>query len=173
MMPAQRTSRRAFLRAGVAVGGGLLLDFSLPCVLGARANPARSAATLNAFVQISNDGIVTIISKNPEIGQGIKTMLPMLIAEELDVDWGDVRVEQAVSDPEKYGVQFAGGRRATPLNWEPLRRVGAAGRQMLMSAAAQSWAVPVSECETASGKVIHVPTKRTLSYGRLATKAAT
>ncbi|MDP9010273.1 MAG: molybdopterin-dependent oxidoreductase [Pseudomonadota bacterium] len=166
-------SRRAFLRAGVAVGGGLLLDFSLPRTLSARANSSSSESMLNAFVQISNDGVVTIISKNPEIGQGIKTMLPMLIAEELDVDWGDVRIEQALSDPAKYGVQFAGGSRATPLNWEPLRRVGAAGRQMLMSAAAQSWAVPVSECETASGKVIHVPTKRTLSYGRLATKAAT
>jgi isoquinoline 1-oxidoreductase beta subunit len=172
MMPAQRTSRRAFLRASVAVGGGLLLDFSLPGVLGARANPASSAATLNAFVQISNDGIVTIISKNPEIGQGIKTMLPMLIAEELDVDWGDVRVEQAVSDPEKYGQQFAGGSRATPLNYEALRRVGAAGRQMLIRAASRRWSVPQSECETASGKVIHVPTKRSLPYGQLASEAA-
>jgi isoquinoline 1-oxidoreductase beta subunit len=166
-------SRRAFLRAGVAVGGGLLLDFSLPGVLNARANSSSAASTLNAFVQVSNDGIVTIISKNPEIGQGIKTMLPMLIAEELDVEWGDVRIEQALSDPAKYGVQFAGGSRATPLNWDALRRVGAAGRQMLMSAAAQSWAVPVSECETASGHVVHPPTKRTLSYGRLASKAAT
>jgi isoquinoline 1-oxidoreductase beta subunit len=166
-------SRRAFLRAGVAVGGGLLLDFSLPGVLNARANSSSAESTLNAFVQVANDGIVTITSKNPEIGQGIKTMLPMLIAEELDVDWGDVRIEQALSDPAKYGVQFAGGSRATPLNWDALRRVGAAGRQMLMSAAAQSWAVPVSECETASGKVVHAPTKRTLSYGRLASKAAT
>jgi isoquinoline 1-oxidoreductase beta subunit len=168
-----RESRRAFLRAGVAVGGGLLLDFSLPGVVTARADSAASASTLNAFVQIANDGVVTIISKNPEIGQGIKTMLPMLIAEELDVDWADVRIEQALSDPAKYGVQFAGGSRATPLNWEALRRVGAAGRQMLMSAAAQSWSVPISECETTSGKVVHVPTHRSLSYGRLASKAAT
>jgi len=170
---AKDESRRAFLRAGVAVGGGLLLDFSLPGVLNARGNASSSPSTLNAFVQIANDGAVTIISKNPEIGQGIKTMLPMLIAEELDVDWSDVHIEQALSDPNKYGVQFAGGSRATPLNWEALRRVGAAGRQMLMNAAAQTWSVPVSECETASGKVVHVPTKRTLSYGRLASKAAT
>jgi isoquinoline 1-oxidoreductase beta subunit len=169
----QGESRRAFLRAGVAVGGGLLLDFSLPRAVSARTDSPSSESTLNAFVQISNDGIVTIISKNPEIGQGIKTMLPMLIAEELDVDWGAVRIEQAFNDPAKYGRQVAGGSRATPLNWDALRRVGAAGRQMLMSAAAQGWAVPLSECETVSGKVVHVPTKRTLSYGRLAAKAAT
>jgi isoquinoline 1-oxidoreductase beta subunit len=166
-------SRRAFLRAGVAVGGGLLLDFSLPGVLGARENSAQPGSTLNAFVQISNDGAVTIMSKNPEIGQGIKTMLPMLIAEELDVDWARVRIEQALSEPARYGVQFAGGSRATPLNWEPLRRVGAAGRQMLISAAAQIWSVPVAECATESGTVIHVPTKRSFHYGRLAPVAAT
>jgi isoquinoline 1-oxidoreductase subunit beta len=166
-------SRRAFLRASVAVGGGLLLDFSLPGALLARDNSSQAASTLNAFVQISDDGIVTIVSKNPEIGQGIKTMLPMLIAEELDVDWASVRIEQALSDPARYGVQFAGGSRATPLNWEPLRRVGAAARQMLMSAAAQTWSVPVSECDTESGTVIHKPTRRLLRYGRLASKAAT
>ncbi|HEX3914723.1 MAG TPA: molybdopterin cofactor-binding domain-containing protein [Steroidobacteraceae bacterium] len=165
-------SRRAFLRASVAVGGGLLLDFSLPGVLRARENSRQAASTLNAFVQISTDGAVTIVSKNPEIGQGIKTMLPMLIAEELDVDWASVRIEQALSDPARYGRQFAGGSRATPLNWQPLRQVGAAARQMLMSAAAQGWSVPVSECDTESGKVIHVPSKRRLSYGSLASKAA-
>jgi isoquinoline 1-oxidoreductase beta subunit len=166
-------SRRAFLRASIAVGGGLLLDFSLSGVLQARDDSQKAANTLNAFVQIANDGAVTIWSKNPEIGQGIKTMLPMLIAEELDVDWASVRIEQAPSDPARYGLQFAGGSRATPLNWEPLRRVGAAARQMLMSAAAQIWSVPVSECDTESGTVIHTPTKRRLSYGRLASKAAT
>lgn len=165
-------SRRAFLRASIAVGGGLLLDFSLPGVLHARAGSPQTASTLNAFVHISNDGAVAIVSKNPEIGQGIKTMLPMLIAEELDVDWASVRIEQALSDPARYGLQFAGGSRATPLNWEPLRRVGAAARQMLMTAAAQTWSVPVSECATESGNVIHIPTKRRLGYGRVASKAA-
>ena len=125
------TSRRAFLSAGAAVGGGLLLDFSLGVAgQGARAaatQPPPNGAALNAYVRISSDGAVTIMSKNPEIGQGIKTMLPMLIAEELDVDWRDVRIEQAPFDPERYGRQFAGGSRATPINWEPLRRVGAAG----------------------------------------------
>src|ERR1700689_5494504 len=102
-------SRRAFLRAGVAVGGGLLLEFSLPAVLNARANASGSPRTLNAFVQISNDGAVSIVSKNPEIGQVLKTMMPMLIAEDLDVNWDDVQIEQARRDPNKYGVQFAGG----------------------------------------------------------------
>ncbi len=166
------SSRRAFLRASLTVGGGLLLDFSIPAALANAGGDSTAPAALNAFVQISSAGIVTIVSKNPEIGQGIKTMLPMLIAEELDVDWSSVRIEQALSDPARYGAQFAGGSRATPLNWEPLRRVGAAARQMLVSAAAQTWSVPAAECETQSGKVIHPRTKRSLSYGRLAAKAA-
>jgi isoquinoline 1-oxidoreductase subunit beta len=166
-------SRRAFLRAGVAVGGGLLLDFSMPGIpLAATSTSQRPPATLNAFVQISNNGMVTIMSKNPEVGQGIKTMLPMLIAEELDVDWAHVRIEQALSDTARYGRQFAGGSRATPLHWEPLRRVGAAGRQMLVTAAAQTWRVPPSECSTSAGVVTHSPSKRSLSYGALATKAS-
>ena len=105
------TSRRAFLRASSLVGGGLLLHATLPAparaaIAGAE---AQQATTLNAFVRITPDGIVTIMSKNPEIGQGIKTMLPMLIAEELDADWGQVRIEQAGLDQAKYGRQFAGG----------------------------------------------------------------
>ncbi len=169
---ANSESRRAFLRAGLAVGGGLLLDFSLPGASRAARSDAPGSASLNAFVQISNDGIVTIMSKNPEIGQGIKTMLPMLIAEELDVEWSSVRIDQALSDPARYGVQFAGGSRATPLNWDALRRVGAAGRQMLLTAAAQGWSVPPAECETRPGKVVHLKTKRSMSYGALASKAA-
>ncbi len=164
-------SRRTFLTAGAAIGGGLLLELSLPLrALGADAGTAES--TLNAFIRIAPDGLVTIVSKNPEIGQGIKTMLPMLIAEELDVDWANVRTEQALSDPAKYGRQFAGGSRATPLHWDPLRRVGAAGRQMLVTAAAQVWAVPIAECATASGSVKHVPSGRTLPYGAIAARAA-
>jgi isoquinoline 1-oxidoreductase beta subunit len=164
-------SRRDFLRASAAVGGGLLLEFSLPVASFAVAPGA--AATLNAYVRIAPDGLVTIISKNPEIGQGIKTMLPMLIAEELDADWANVRTEQAPSDPALYGRQFAGGSRATPLHWEPLRRVGAAARQMLIGAAADEWQVPASECETTPGAVRHRSSGRTLGYGELASRAAT
>jgi isoquinoline 1-oxidoreductase subunit beta len=168
------SSRRAFLKASAALGGGLLLELSLPaCGAGGDAKPLPPAGSeLNAYIRIAPDGLVTIMSKNPEIGQGIKTMLPMLIAEELDVEWKNVRTEQAINDPAKYGRQFAGGSRATPLHWEPLRRVGAAGRQMLLTAAAQTWSVPASECQAAFGTVRHEPTGRTLGYGALAAKAA-
>ena len=168
------TSRRAFLRASSLVGGGLLLHATLPAPARAAISSAETqqATTLNAFVRITPDGNVTIMSKNPEIGQGIKTMLPMLIAEELDADWGRVRIEQAGLDQAKYGRQFAGGSMATPLNWEPLRRVGAAGRQMLVAAAAATWNVPEAECQTESSVVRHTPSGRSLSYGALASKAA-
>ena len=173
--PSVRASRRDFLKVSAAAGGGLLLTVSLPGLArAAETGEARSdAATLNAYVRIAPDNIVTIMSKNPEIGQGIKTMLPMLIAEELDVDWKQVRTEQAKLDPAHYGSQFAGGSMATPLNWDPMRKVGAAARQMLVMAAMQRWNVPESECETASGRVRHKPTGRTVTYGALAAKAAT
>jgi isoquinoline 1-oxidoreductase beta subunit len=171
-------SRRAFLKAGAAAGGGLLLQAVLPplarvAFADTPGAPAGEAAPLNAFIRITPDGIVTIMSKNPEIGQGIKTMLPMVIAEELDADWKDVRIEQAPLDAAKYGAQFAGGSMATPLNYMPLRRVGAAARQMLVAAAAQRWAVPAGECRTDSGVVSHPASGRSLGYGALASAAAT
>ena len=111
--PAAEPSRRAFLKATVAAGGGLLLHATLPPVarvaMAAAAEATGETAGLNAFIRIAPDGIVTIMSKNPEIGQGIKTMLPMVIAEELDVAWSNVRIEQAPLDTAKFGRQFAGG----------------------------------------------------------------
>ena len=163
-------SRRAFLKVAATTSGGLLLSFSFPAL--AATNASAAARVLSAYILLTPDGIVTIAAKNPEIGQGVKTSLPMIIAEELDVDWKDVRIETAAIDSGKFGVQVAGGSTAIPRNWDNLRRVGAAGRQMLMSAAAKTWRVPESELRTASGAVTHIPTGRVLKYGELAGKAA-
>ena len=164
-------TRRAFFQVTALAGGGLLLGSGFaPAARAAR----RGAAFLpNAYIRIDPTGVVTIIAKNPEIGQGVKTSLPMLIAEELDVDWKAVRIEQADADQTKYGRQFAGGSTATPLNYDELRRVGAAARSMLVAAAAATWGVPAADCETASGAVRHAGSGRTLSYGDLTARAAT
>jgi isoquinoline 1-oxidoreductase beta subunit len=160
-------SRRLFLQASLAAGGGLLLTFNLP-----PAAEAAEGAVLNAYIRIAPDGAVTIAAKNPEIGQGVKTMLPMVIAEELDVDWNTVRIEQAPVDAKAYGPQFAGGSQATPLNYDLMRKVGAAGRALLVAAAAEGWGVPPGECQTASGVVHHRPSGRSAPYGSLAAAAA-
>jgi isoquinoline 1-oxidoreductase subunit beta len=168
-------TRRSFMQVSAAAGGGMLIALHLdPAELLAQGPPGAPAVRYDAlaFVKIAPDGIVTITSKNPEIGQGIKNMLPMIIADELDVDWSSVRVVQADADQTKYGAQVAGGSTATPTNWDPMRQVGSAIRQMVLAAAADKWSVPVTELTTASGRVMHASTKRSVGYGELATAAA-
>jgi len=164
--------RRSFLRVSAVAGGGMMLALHLePAELFAQGPPPATFDAL-AFVTINADGTVTIMNKNPEIGQGVKNMLPMIIADELDVDWSSVKVEQAAVDGSKFGAQFAGGSLSTPMNWDPLRQVGAACRQMVLAAAAQKWSVPAGELTTRSGRVSHAASNRSASYGEFAGDAA-
>ena len=160
-------NRREILASVTAAG--LTLNFAVAPKAGAA---AAGVGALNAYVRVAPDGIVTIMAKNPEIGQGIKTSLPMMIAEELDADWKNVRIEQADNDPKTFGRQFAGGSMATPMHWDELRRVGAVARLMLIQAAAQAWNCGPGDCTTEPGSVVHKSGKKR-SYGSLALACAT
>ncbi len=172
-MTRTKINRRSFLHVTALAGGGLMLGLYPKAATALAQVPPRMAPLVPAdFIRIAPSGIVTITAKNTEIGQNVLNTLPMLIAEELDVDWKDVKIVRADAD-NKYGPQFTGGSSATPMNWEPMRQVGAAGRQMLIAAAAQTWGIAATECSTASGRVLHKASNRSASYGELATKAAT
>ena len=165
--------RRSFLKISLLAGGGVMLGLSVEPEAAAqgRGGQPQTPPDAHNYIQVAPDGAVTIMAKNPEVGQGVKTMLPMLIAEELDVDWKHVKVVQADYNEAKYANQSAGGSTATPMNFMPMRQVGAAGRALFVTAAAQTWSVPEAECTTASGRVMHKSGKA-LGYGELATKAA-
>ncbi|MBL9216406.1 MAG: xanthine dehydrogenase family protein molybdopterin-binding subunit [Opitutaceae bacterium] len=168
-------SRREFIRVTTLAGGGFALSLAVPEAGWAQASAGlddtAKVFTPNAFIKITPENIITILAKNPETGQGVKTSLPMIVAEELDVDFSKVVIEQAGLRPD-VGAQSAGGSRSTPENYLALRRAGATARAMLVQAAAQAWNVRVDELETANGVVRHRPTGRTLTYGELATRAA-
>jgi isoquinoline 1-oxidoreductase beta subunit len=167
--------RRSFLKVTALAGGGMLLALYASPLDEVFAQMGFPQAKLvpASFIMIHPDNTVTIMAKNPETGNGVRTMLPMLIADELDVEWKSVKVQQADVDQAKYGLQLEGGSTAVPMNWMSMRQVGGAGRQMLVAAAAKTWDVPESECTTAAGRVHHEGSSRSLTYGELADKAAT
>ena len=170
-MSGNQPSRRTFLRVSALAGGGM----ALACYFEPASALAQDAAAVfqpNAFVRIEASGTIIIVAKNPEQGQGVKTALPMLVAEELEVDWKDVRVEQAVLDA-RFGPQVAGSSIGVPSNWELLRRAGAVAREMLVASAAATWNVPAAECVARAGQVRHAASGRVLGYGALAARAAT
>ncbi len=165
-------SRRSILKIGVAGGAGLVLAFQLSGKAFAASAPVKGEFAPNAFLRVAPSGRILIYSKGPEIGQGIKTAFPLIIAEELDAAWSDVDIEQAPINPAVFGSQSAGGSRSIPNSWNQLRQAGATARAMLVSAAAREWRVPASEITTQDSQVIHQASGRKLGYGALAVKAS-
>ena len=171
-------SRRTFLKVGAAAGGGLVLGFYAPVLSSLSGLMAAENASFdpNAFIRIGTDNSVTIVVNKSEMGQGVYTSLPMLVAEELECDWTSVRVEPApvaaiYNNPE-VGIQMTGGSMSVRTEWERMRQVGAAAREMLVSAAAGEWKVDRATCRGENGRVIH-ESGQALTYGQLAEKAAT
>lgn len=171
----QTMPRRQFLKLSGIAGGGLVLAFSLASPTRANAAEAKGKPVFepNSYIQIKPDGTIVLMAYSPEGGQGVHTFLPMIMAEELEVPWESVTIVQSGISAEKYGRQVAGGSGATPWAWWPIRQAGATARTMLVSAAALTWKVPESECVAADGQVKHLKSKKKLSYGKLADKAAT
>jgi len=169
-------SRRSFLQTSALASGGMLIGFNLFTACKEDVKPPIDLSLLdyndfNAFIKISDEGKVTIFSPNPEIGQGVKTSMPMLIAEELDVAWDDVHVVQGALDTKNYTRQVAGGSQSLRQGWEPLRQTGATARQMLVNAAAAKWGISPSECTTKNGIITNSNGDK-LSYGDVVKEAA-
>jgi isoquinoline 1-oxidoreductase beta subunit len=176
-------SRRSFMKVSAGAGGGLMLAIGFG-MGDARAQQAQGGGARppgpppgppfnpSAYVHIAPDGKITLQSKNPEIGQGIKTAFGVILAEELDAKWSDVTIEQSPINAAVYGPQFAGGSLSIPMAYDSLRRAGAGARAMLVSAAAKSWGVPESEITTSDSVATHAASRRAMSYGQLATAAA-
>src|SRR6267142_2399937 len=167
-------SRRQFLSASAALGGGLLIGFRTGPLIGAEA----AAFAPNAFIRIGSDGQIVLTMPYVEMGQGTYTSIPMLIAEELEVNLKQVRVEHAPPNEKLYGnpllggIQATGNSNAVRASWQPLRQAGATARTRLVSAAAKRWNVDPASCRAQSGEVLHEPTGRRATYGELATDAA-
>lgn len=169
-------SRRNFLRASALASGGMLIGFNLFSACTPEAKPPVDVSKLNfndfnAFIKISDEGYVTIFSPNPEIGQGVKTSMPMIIAEELNIPWDKVTVAQGILDTKNYQRQVAGGSQSIRFGWDALRQTGATARQMLVNAAAAKWGVDASTCSASQG-VITNANGDTLGYGEVVKEAA-
>lgn len=177
-MNIKQLDRRSFFKISTVAGGGVMLGLYAGTAVetlaqGRGGGGPAAAINPNIYITINPDNTFSVIAKNPETGQGMKNALPMLIADELDVDWAQVKVQQADLDATKYTGQIEGGSTATPTNYTPMRQIGAAGRLMMVNAAASNWSVPASELTTGSGVVTHAASKRTATYASLAAKAAT
>ncbi len=162
--------RRSFLKVTLLASGAMLVGVGCddPKQI---IEPQDGDWTANLYVRINADGTVTIISKNPEAGQGVKTAFPMVVAECLEVDWNKVRVEQAPLD-DRYGRQVVGGSRGTPDGWDDLRIAGTAARELLLTAAATEWGVTRNECEARAGSVVHTASGEERRYETLLETAA-
>src|SRR5260221_7418407 len=171
-------SRRSFLQAGAAAGGGLMLSLSLPFANGEAEAADADGFAPNAFIRIEGDGQIVLTMPYVEMGQGTYTSIPMLIAEELEVDLKQVQLEHAPPNEKLYGNPLIGGVQATGNSnairaaWQPLRQAGAIARTMLVSAAAKRWKVDPATCRAQSGEVLHPPTRRSIKYGELLVDAA-
>jgi len=170
-------SRRSFIKTSSLAGGGMILNFSwfIACKSDLESKATVSAKEwheLNGYLKIASNGQVTILSPNPEGGQNIKTSMPMIVAEELDVNWEDVIVEQAPLNTTLYQRQFIGGSNAIRYSWNTLRQAGATARHMLREAAARHWDIPTEEVTTEAGILKHMISNQSISYGEMASEAA-
>mgnify|MGYP001122859535 CR=1 FL=1 len=169
-MDNNKLNRRNFIKTSAVAGGAFVLSFSLPWGNKLLAEPNK-VSEMNAFLKIAKNGDITIVAKNPEIGQGVKTSLPMIIAEELGADWRKINVIQGDLD-RKYGRQSAGGSTAINRNWKPLRKVGATAREMLEEAAAKKWGIDKKLCYAENGVIKNKKNRKKLAFGELAEIAA-
>lgn len=169
-------SRRSFLKVSALAGGGMMISFSW--LAGCKSTPEELSKLpkhwfdLNSYIKIGDNGDVTLMAPNPEFGQNVKTSLPMMLAEELDIDWKNVIVEQADFLPERFERQFTGGSTAMNRAWKPLRTAGATARLMLVNAAAQAWKVPASEITMEAGVIYHKKSGKKAGYEEMASAAA-
>ena len=173
-----KVGRRSFIKTSAATGGGILIGFNwlVSCTPATEEEPTIAIPNewfdINGYIKIGDTGMVTIYSPNPEIGQNVMTSMPMIVAEELDVPWKNVVVEQGSLDEDAFkNPQFAGGSLSIKLSWDALRMAGAAGKRMLMEAAAKEWGVAITDLTANEGVISEINGERTIEYGQIASKA--